>query len=88
MDAREAYETILSALHADPRKRIVSSLFEEANFGYFLIGFEDEGRAKSILHDRGELVLCGDLHGSQDCTTALASLATADQPTAIRALNF
>ena len=88
MDAREAYQTILSALDADPRKRVVSSRFEEANFGNFVIGFEDEGRAKSILHDRGELVLCNDLHGNQDCTTALASLATADQPTALRALNL
>lgn len=72
----------------DASKRIVESQFNEANFGNFVISFEVDGQPKSIVNDRGELVLCDDLEGSRDCKTVVQSLADADESIVISALNL
>lgn len=88
MDPREAYDAILSALGADRRKRVVRSDFDERSFGNFIVGFEEAGKPGSIVNDRGELAVCGDLDGSRDCTTVILSLRDVDAQTVLRALRL
>lgn len=88
MDASAGYDAILRALAAEPRIRIVESFFDEVNFGNFIVRFEADGQPRSIVNDRGELVLCSDLEGSRDCRTALQSLYGVDKPALLRALGL
>jgi hypothetical protein len=81
-------EIIRGAITRDPNKRLVKSTFDEASFGNFIISFEEDGRARSVVNDRGELVVCSDLEGSRDCVTVLGSLHGADEQLIINALKL
>jgi hypothetical protein len=87
MNARDAYEATLRAVGADPRNRILECVFDEVNFGNFIVSFEQGGLHRSIVNDRGELVLCCDLEGSRDCRSVVRSLREVDEQRVIRALN-
>ena len=88
MDTKKAYETIRQALDADPRKRVVDSIYDEINFGNFWISFEADGQPRSVVNDRDELVLCRDLRGTVDCVTILPSLREADEQTVVRGFDL
>jgi hypothetical protein len=88
MDAREAYEAISRSLGADPRNCIIKCVFDERNFGNFIISFEHSGAPRSIVNDRGELVLCDDLEGSVGRRTVVPSLYGLDEQRVVRALKL
>lgn len=87
MDSRDVYDAILRAIDADPRRQLVASRFDDAAFGNFVISFEEDKRPRSVVNDRGELVLCTGLNGSGGCTTVLSCLPGADEEAVLRALG-
>jgi|KBSSwiS6_1023812.scaffolds.fasta_scaffold58882_2 hypothetical protein len=80
MNPEEAYDAIRRVISADPQKRIVDSSFDAMSFGNFWVTFDDNGQRKSIVNDRGELVLDGQ--------TAMLSMYEVDEPTIMRALRL
>jgi hypothetical protein len=87
MEARAAFIAIKRALSDDSRKEVVSSSYDEEAFGNFIIAFRDEGRQRSIVNDRFELVISDNLNGA-DGRTVLASIREADERTILRALQL
>jgi hypothetical protein len=85
VDTRDAYDAILTALGADPRKHIVESFFHEENFGNFWISFEDNGRPRTLVNDRGQLILGRGRLGREE-TTVVQSIREADERTLLQAL--
>jgi hypothetical protein len=75
-------------VRADRGKRLLDSAFDERNFGNFHISYKEGAHDKSIINDRGELVLCRDLEGRRKCTTVLSTLQGADQRTLRAALRL
>lgn len=86
MRPNEAYDAIRSALATIPGTRVLDCTYNDAMFGNFVIGFEVQGIARSVVNDRGELALCSDLAGTQHCKTIVRSIATVDQQALIEAL--
>jgi hypothetical protein len=88
MDSRDAFDAIQRALEADPRREMQASRYEAALFGNFVISFEEDGQSRSIVNDRGELMICAGPDGEGTCRTLLPSLAQADEQTVLRALGL
>ena len=88
MEAREAYEVIRDAVEADPRRRIVDSFFDDQNFGCFIISFEEDAKARSIVNDRGFVWVAEGFDGSGASITTVPSLNDADGPSLVEGLNL
>jgi hypothetical protein len=88
MDARKAYEAISKTIGADPRNRIIKCVFDKENFGNFIISFERGGAPRSVVNDRGQLVLCDDPEGRLGCRTVVQSLYGVDEQRVIQALKL
>lgn len=88
MDTRDAFEAICCALRKHPQRRLVDARFFDEMFGNFIIDFEEEGRPRSIVNDRFELVLGDGFGGNQLGETVLQSLREADQRTILDALSL
>ena len=87
MEPREAFEAIRRAIASDHRKQIVNSRYDEQAFGNFIISFRDNGRPRSVVNDRFELVLCENVEGDGG-TTLLRSIEDADAESILHALGL
>lgn len=88
MRSKEAYNAIRKALASNPRTSIVECTYDTAAFGNFLIAFEADGEPKSVVNDRGELVLCGDLAGTRNCETVVPSINDVNERMILKALGL
>jgi hypothetical protein len=88
MDTRDAFEAICCALRKHPERRLVDARYSDELFGNFVIDFEDEGRPRSIVNDRFELVVGEGFGGNQLGETVLRSLREADEKTILDALSL
>ena len=88
MPTREAYEAILRALKAHPHRRVLECEFNDAVFGNFAISFETEGARRTVVNDRGELVLYTGRNDTNGGKTILPSLAEVDEQVLLRALGL
>jgi hypothetical protein len=88
MEAREAYEVIRDAVEANPRRRIVDSFFDDQNFGSFIISFEEDAEARSIVNDRGFVWVAEGFDGSGASRATVPSLNDADGSSLVEGLNL
>jgi len=86
MGPNEAYDAIRTVLATRPGTRLLDCSYNDASFGNFVIGFEADGQARSVVNDRGELALCSDPAGTQHCRTIVRSIAALDEHALIEAL--
>ena len=73
MAPNEAYELAGNVLDR-PDIRILSRDFNERVFGNFIIGFDQDGRQRSLICDRSQILLCNDLGGLSGCVLVVPSL--------------
>jgi hypothetical protein len=85
---KEAFDAIQTAVAADNRKRLVNAQYWPEIFGNFIVAFEEEGRPKSIVCDRFELVACEDPSGDEGCRTVLRSIRNAEPAEVLKALDL
>lgn len=70
----EAFQVIVESLSRREGISLKSTLRDEEKFGNFLVAFARSEGYHSLVCDRGELVLCQDLHGAKDCVTIIPRL--------------
>ena len=87
MRTREAFDAIENAIALNPRMQIVRRHYDAENFGNFHIAFREEGKPRSIVNDRFELVHCDDLDG-HNCKTVLPSFQYVDETTILQKLGL
>ena len=88
MDTKEAFDAICDALRKHPDRRLVDARYFDQIFGNFIIDFEEDGRPRSIVNDRFELVLGDGFGGNEPGATVLRSLRKADEKTILDALKL
>jgi len=88
LDSETAYHIILRQFKLSPGNELVDSLFDEENFGNFFFSFRASGKDMSIICDRGELVICGDLLGGKDCKTLFPSLHNLNGDLLLKAIGL
>ena len=88
MGSEEAFTAIRRALGANKRVRLTKSIYDDESFGNFVISFQHAGKARSIVLDRGELILCSDPDGDGESKTLLSSIYEVDEQAILRALQI
>jgi hypothetical protein len=86
MDSKVAYGSILRNLQAEARAQIVDSVYDEQNFGNFVVSFTVDSQLRSLVLDRGELAICSDLEGSENCRTVVQSIYELDEDAVLAAI--
>lgn len=87
MDTKAAYDAILRAIAAAPNKRLVESVFDEEVFGNFVVAYNEMGRVRTLVSDRGELVR-DDPAGSASRVTIVGSIGDQDERSLLGALGL
>jgi len=85
---KEAFDAIQAAIAADAGKRMVDARYWPEVFGNFIVAFEEDGRPKSIVCDRFELVVCEDLQGERGCRTVLRSVRETEPSEVLKTLGL
>jgi hypothetical protein len=88
LDTKDAFDAICGALLNHPDRRLIDARYFDEIFGNFIIDFEEEGRPRSIVNDRFELVLGEGFGGNEPGATVLRSLRDADEKTILDALKL
>ena len=86
MDSRQAFDAIQAALKANPGFKIIDATYDEDAFGNFVISFVRDTAPQSFVLDRGELVLCDDMDGSNECRTVLQSICDVEEKVVLNAV--
>jgi hypothetical protein len=88
MIAEQAFRAIQAAILAKEDARVIHSRYDPMDFGNFIIAFEDAGRARSVICDRLELVVCNDLQGPRGFRTLFPSVQDVKEVELLRALEL
>lgn len=74
MLTREAYEMTIE-LCSSNKRNIISSFYDENNFGNFVVTYEQNSRINSLINDRGSIMICkGDPNDTSNCEVLIESL--------------
>lgn len=87
MDTRAAFDTIQRKVKADPRKCIVESFFDEQVFGNFWITYDEGGERRSVVNDRGQLILYDGSAGDRFREMLVSDLRSADEKAVLEAVS-
>jgi hypothetical protein len=87
-EARRAYASICQAVARHPRRRPISSDFDEEHFGNFLVSFEEDGQERCVVNDRGFVMITPDLDGRGAPIATVPSLYGVERERLIEALKL
>jgi len=88
MTSEEAFQLISESVCSSSDMELISRYFDEENFGNFLIGIRHAHRERSILCDRGQILLCDGLAGADKCRLAVPTLHDVSEASLLHALEL